>query len=491
MNLLQRILLFSVLALSACADSPHDELSVNAVPPIYPDYVGVTIPAQIAPLNFNVLGSPDCVDVTLAGSKGGSLHANGKWADLDIDDWHELTAQNVGGTIAVNVSARFGKEWRKYKPFEIHVSEYELSDYGLTYRRIPPGYEVGGDIGIYQRELASFSEEALLCVKAIPEQCMSCHTANATNPNRVTLQVRGKHGGSLVMKDGQQRWLNTRTDTTRAACSYAYWHPDGRFIVFTSGTVGQNFFVGTTQPIEVHHAFSSIVMLDTETDEIFSCPQLLNDQSVTLFPAFSPDGRTIYFSSSTPCHIPAEYEKVKCSIVSIGFDAENQTFDCKLDTLLNGEKDSCSYVLARPSYDGRWLMLTRCSRSNFPIDQPDADLYMYDLKTKQLRSLDALNSDRTDSYHSWSANSHWVVIASKREDGVYTRLYLASIDDEGNATKPFLLPQRNPRQYYSALFDAYNVPDFTSERVRFDAHEAYRQLFSDGIKSVTFRSQSE
>jgi hypothetical protein len=68
---------------------------------------------------------------------------------------------------------------------------------------------------------------------------------------------------------------------------------------------------------------------------------------------------------------------------------------------------------------------------------------------------------------------------------MYTKLYLAHIGTDGKVSKPFLLPQRNPLKYYRELMDAYNVPEFTSRKVEFDAHEAYRQVFREervGVK---------
>ena len=99
----------------------------------------------------------------------------------------------------------------------------------------------------------------------------------------------------------------------------------------------------------------------------------------------------------------------------------------------------------------------------------------------------AVNSGMSESYHNWSSNSRWFVFSSKRGDGMHTRLYLSSIDDKGNATKPFLLPQRNPWKYYNALFDAYNVPDFTKTKVDFDIRETRNQVFSDERPQVRIR----
>ena len=47
---------------------------------------------------------------------------------------------------------------------------------GVTYRRIAPGYEVYGKLGIYQRNLSNFEETAILENTAAPGACLNCHT---------------------------------------------------------------------------------------------------------------------------------------------------------------------------------------------------------------------------------------------------------------------------------------------------------------------------
>ena len=474
----QALLIVGFICIS-CTHSPKDVVKVDSLPEIYPDYIGVTIPADIAPLDFNFADETiDCMDVVAKGSKGGEIHANGAWADFDIDDWHALTAQNQGGKITFTVCVEKDGQWTQYKDFEVTVSPYALDEWGLTYRRIKPGYEVGGDIGIYQRDLQTFDEYAILTETVVPGRCFNCHTANRTNPNRITMQMRGEGGGTLIQKDGRQTWVETKTDSTKAAGSYSYWHPQGDYVALAVNSVHQSFFTGTGQRIEVYHKFSNVEVLDTRSNELILSP-LLQTEDLEIFPAFSHDGQWLYYSTSKPCRVPAEYEKVKCSLCRIGFDAEKGAFGETVDTLLNGPVTDKSYVLARPSYDGRWLMYCVSSRGNFPVSQNDADLWLMDLKTGETHELKELNSPQSESYHNWSGNSRWFVFASKREDGMYTKLYLANIDDEGRVSKPFLLPQRNPRKYYLEMMDAYNCPDFTKTKVELDAHEAYRQVFDN------------
>lgn len=471
----------------SCASTPEQVSKVNQLPDIYPDYIGVTIPADIAPLNFNLADEDiDCMDVVARGSKGGELHTNGEWADFDIADWQALTQQNQGGKITLTVCVEKDGQWTQYNDFDIYVSKDNIDEWGLTYRRIKPGYEVGGDIGIYQRNLSNFDETAILAETVVPGRCFNCHTANRTNPNRITLQMRGEGGGTMIQKDGKQAWVETKTDSTKAAGSYSYWHPQGDYVAMAVNSVHQSFFTGTGQRIEVYHKFSNVEVLDTRTNELILSP-LLQTEDLEIFPAFSHDGKWLYYSTSKPCKVPAEYEKVKCSICRIGFDAEKGQFGLQVDTLLNGPATDKSYVLARPSYDGRWLMYCVSSRGNFPVSQDDADLWLMDLKTGKTRALTEVNSQQCEAYHNWSDNSRWFVFSSKREDGMYTKLYLACIDEQGRVSKPFLLPQRNPRKYYQELMDAYNVPDFTKTKVELDAHEAYRQVFDNKREQVKIK----
>lgn len=290
----------------------------------------------------------------------------------------------------------------------------------------------------------------------------------------------------MIQKDGEQNWLETKTDSTKAAGSYSYWHPDGDYCAMAVNSVHQAFFVGTGQRIEVYHQFSDIEVLDTRTNELILSP-LLQTADLEIFPAFSHDGRWLYYSTSKPCRVPAEYEKVKCSLCRIDFDAKQGRFGETVDTLLNGAATDKSYTLVRPSYDGRWLMYCVSNRGNFPVCQDDADLWLMDLRSGEHKELKALNSRWAESFHNWSGNSHWFVYTSKAEDGMYARLYIAHIDSRGQVSKPFLLPQRHPRKFYREMMDSYNVPDFTKRKVDFDAHEAYRQVFDNRREQVKIK----
>ena len=70
--------------------------------------------------------------------------------------------------------------------------------------------------------------------------------------------------------------------------------------------------------------------------------------------------------------------------------------------------------------------------------------------------MDGANSEDTESFHNWSTNSRWLVVSSRRDDGLFTRPYFCHVDTDGKVTKAFMLPQRNPRQFYRGRFMSFS-----------------------------------
>ena len=163
----------------------------------------------IAPLNFDVVGEGiDRVDAQVTGSKGGSLRANGNYADFDLEEWHALVEQNKGGELTVTVCARKDGKWLQYQDFKIFVSPYALDEWGITYRRIAPGYEIYSHMGLYQRDLSNFDETAIFDNTQVPGQCLNCHMSNRTDPSHFVFHVRGAHGATMIGKERPAGWFD-------------------------------------------------------------------------------------------------------------------------------------------------------------------------------------------------------------------------------------------------------------------------------------------
>jgi len=488
------ILLTLLLAMAACTRRPANVEAIDQLPPIFPDYVGVTIPAGIAPLNFNMATDMelDAVDVGVTGSKGGQMHTTGAWADFDTDQWHELTRQNQGGKLEFTVSVlRSDGKWLQYKPFQVYVSPFPLDEWGLTYRRIAPGYEVYSHMGLYQRNLATFDEYAIIDNTSVPGMCVNCHTAWQTNPERFVFHIRGDHGATLVQTSGKAELLKASNEQLGGSMVYPYWHPSGQYCAFSTNQTRQAFHIGTAphpmptaakekraERIEVFDLSSDVFVYSPQTHEVITTPLLQTKEWSENCPTFSPDGRWLYFLTCLQQSYPANYKQERYNLCRIAFDAETQRFGTDVDTLLKAADMGKSITWPRPSYDGRFLLFTLADYGYFSVWHEESDQWLMDLSTMQARPLNEINSPRADSYHNWSHNSRWVVFTSRRGDGLYTRLYLASIDQQGRASKPFLLPQRNPWSYYDQSLYSFNTPDFTQTRVSFDAHAAARRIVS-------------
>lgn len=470
-------LLLIIMVGISCNNQVKSPSKIDKYPFIYPDYVGVTIPATIAPLNFTLPEEVfDRIDVVVKGKNGNEIHFSGDDVSFPSSEWKSLLESNTGERLLVTVCLEQAGKWRQYKPFPIYISKYPI-DYGLVYRLIAPGYEIYSKMGIYQRELSSYNQTPLYENTLVIGSCVNCHSFNKTNPNYSSLHVRGKNGATYLNINGKSVFLNTKTDETIGSFVYPYWHPSGKYIAYSVNKTRQVFHEAKEERIEVVDLESDVIVYQPETNQVLTT-NLLKTPSFETFPAFSADGRTLYFCSASQKNIPKDYKDVKYSLCSIGFDPKKGTFGSHVDTLVSAKVLNKSVSFPRPSYDGKYIMFTLSDYGNFSIWHKEADLWLLNLADKSIRRLDEVNSDDTESYHNWSSNSHWFVFGSRRGGGLYTRLYIASIDDKGVISKPFLLPQKKPFCYYDESVYSYNVPDFVSSPVKWNRREMESVLTS-------------
>ena len=445
------------LLLVACSSTPTDVMVTNQLPAIYPDYIGVTIPDGIAPMNFNIRSNDEVevVDVVVKGSKGGELHTNDAWARFDVDEWHALTTANKGGELTFTVCVKQDGKWMQYKDFKMYVSKYDLEEWGLTYRRIAPGYEVFSHMGIYQRDLANFEETAIIDNTQLLGQCINCHMTNRTNPDRMVFHIRGDHGATLMQMDGQRDVLAAKNDLLGGSMVYPYWHPSGDYCAFSTNQTRQGFHEIRDERIEVFDLSSDIFVYNPKTREILEDSLISTKEWSENSPVFSPDGKTIYYMTCKQVEDPNDYKNEKYNLCRIAFDPATGKYGNKVDTLFNAVKMGKSLTWPRPSYDGKWMLFTLIDYGYFSIWHRESDQWLMNLQTGESRPFTEINSDDTDSYHNWNVNSHWIVFTSRR------------------------LPQENPWEYYDESLYSFNTPDFSSKKVDFDSHAAAREVMSD------------
>ena len=396
------------MACSHSASEPQSVTSLNRLPDVFPDYVDVTIPPEIAPLRFMLLHTPEEAIVSIScGEEKIVCKASGEKGFLiDEKQWNKLLEASVGKDLEVKVYEKIGGNWQMYQPFHWSVSTDPIDPY-LVYRLLEPGYEIWNEMGIFQRKLADFKEVAIISNHLTNNNCINCHSFPNQNPHQMVLHMRGKGGGTYLFQSGDITKLNGKVSEKIPSLVYPSWHPSGDFIAFSTNQTRQAFHFNDKNRIEVMDYASDVFVYDVKMNEVLTFPQLFSDKAFETFPHFSPDGKTLYFCSAEALKMPENYQSIKYSLCSISFDPTTCTFGNQIDTLYNGKEAGKSVSFPRVSPDGKFLVFTLSDYGNFSIWHKEADLYMANLQDGTVAPLEAANSDNVESYHSWSSNSRW------------------------------------------------------------------------------------
>ncbi|WP_459187575.1 hypothetical protein ACGE0T_15815 [Parabacteroides sp. APC149_11_2_Y6] len=479
------ILFLGAILSSGCNQAPSGAIQQNELPSIYPDYMEATIPVNIAPLNFRIL--PEGNNHVVFSTKGYQFTISGSdYIDIPEKKWKQLLGAAKGDSITVSVYNRENGHWLKYKSFHWYVPTDSIDNY-LVYRLIEPTYANWNQMGIYQRNLSSFSETEIISNDKTGHNCMNCHSFNQRDPHQMVLHMRKTNPGTLLIKDGKITKLDTQTQYTISNFVYPYWHPSGNDIAFSTNNTQMSFFEANDKLIEVYDLYSDIVLYNIDKNEVYTSPLLSAKDQLENFPVFSPDGKTLYFCSCPRVDsLPQNFEQVKYQLCSIGFDADNRTFSPQVDTLVNLTQKGKGVSLPSISPNGQYILCSVASSGCFLSWDKNSDLFLYDTHSKELRLAEALNTDQSESYTSWSSNSRWIIFSSRRLDGVYNRPYIAYINEKGEIGKPFILPQKHP-DFYQYLFKAYNLPQLVSGKVTINPHEIAETVKSPNSQSVKFR----
>jgi hypothetical protein len=480
------ILLFALSLFPCCIPNSKIAVQTNSYPSIYPDYVNVTVPYNIAPLNFKLKDKCNKIEVTFSGKKSSIRIKSGYKANIPFNKWKKLLNEQKNDSIVVSVAAFSDGKWTRYKSFCIYISADRIDPY-LSYRLIEPGYEVYKKLQICERDLESFHERVIIDNNLIDGGCINCHTYDRQDPSKSFFHLRNKDGGTMIQSDGKFRKINTKTDSTISAGVYGSWHPGGRYLAFSTNVIIPEFHSINNMRLEVYDTISDVVVLDIVRNEIISNPLLSGKNEFETFPAFSSDGKKLFFCSAKSMRMPANYNSVRYSLCAIDFDPVTGTCGTRIDTLVSSFLTGRTVSQPKPSPDGKYILFTSFGYGNFPVWHKEADLHLLRLSDMSIDTLASVNSDNSDTYHSWSSDSRWFVFASKRDNGMYGKPYFAHVDENGKCSKPFLLPQKNP-DFYDYFMKSYNIPEMAKGPVPYnplDVEKAYRTHKAENVKYIT------
>ncbi|NEW80882.1 MAG: hypothetical protein GZ094_00730 [Mariniphaga sp.] len=459
-------LVIILFLLFSCNDQPDGNiLNIEKTAIIEPDYSEVTIPPNIAPLNLIIKEPGSAYFVKFSSAKGTEIDVYSSDGKIQIPEnkWRKMLQDNTGKEIKIEIYSKMpdGK-WSIFKTITNKIASEKIDPY-LYYRLVYPGYESWTELSINRRNLESFESESLIENSVVDENCVNCHSFNNRRTDDFVFHMRGNMGGTYFYSGGEFKKINLKTQEMKNGAVYPRWHPSGKFVAFSSNKITQRFHAADNKKVEVTDLESSLVLYDVAKNEIMDIQLTNREKFMDTYPEWSPDGKYLYFCRADQIGKDYDYKQIRYNLCRASFDAGKRTFG-EVEMIFDAAQINKSISFPRISPDGRFLIVTLADYGCFPIWHKEADLYSIDLDNFKASRLD-LNSDETDSYHSWSSDSRWLIFSSKRGDGLTARPYIAYIDKNGISGKPFILPQEDP-EFYQRFLKSFNIPEFSTVEIK-------------------------
>ncbi len=371
----------------------------------------------------------------------------------------------------------------------------------IFYRDVPLPFDFARErMELIQWRLGdiSKSERPPVVLENLPV-CGNCHSFT---PDGSTLAMDVDSGGDkgsyvitpieeniFLSRDKLITWSDYKREENEPTFGLlAQISPDGRYVA--SAVKDRVIFLGRRDLTFSQLFFpvkGIIAIYDRETKKLTSLPGADDPDYVQGNPVWSADGKYVIFAR-TPVSDFIKNDKTRDAVLSIRQSAivlggeeylENSaggaiyTFNLyrvpfndgkggKPEPIKGASHNGKSNYFAKFSHDGKWIVF--CTARSFMLLQPDSNLYIMPADFSREPRLMNCNTDRMNSWHSWSPNSKWLVFSSK-VNSAYTELFLTHIDEDGNDTPPVLLSS------FSSTDRARNIPEFVN-------------IEPDGIKQI-------
>jgi hypothetical protein len=474
------VLCFVIIPLAAgCGrDRPLDQGQLQSRQPrLFPYVAGTVIPPNIAPLNFVIKekGERFFVSISKKGERGIEITSAAPEIVIGVKEWRRLLCGARGQPIGITVCRYADNTWQRFETLWDTVA-VDTIDSHVAYRKIPVCKD-WALLGMYLRDVRGFSEKVVFHNKG-NDACFNCHSFRGNAAGDMALQVRSKAFGTpmmlgrLINGNYELRAVNTKTPFSSGKAGFTSWHPYKEMIAFSMNRFEMLFYSAGVEPRAVFDAAGDLAVYDIAKNTVSSTPDICRKDRIETMPEWSRDGRFLYFCSA-PQVPEKQYREQRCDLMRIAFDPESGKWG-RLDTVLSAHEARGSVCGPRCSPNGRFLLVNIADYGDFPIDKVGTRLGLVDVKTSSLTIIDP-GTRWTDGWHGWSHNGRWIVFNSKRMNGRFSSVWFSYVDSLGTAHTPFVLPQRDPSFYESAVF-AYNVPELLTAGIPYTNRQFRRAL---------------
>ena len=438
-----------------------------------------------------------------------------------LRQWHELLAAAKNGFLRVDITAYpDGRpdSLQAFPPLHWFIADEPIDPY-IIYRTSIFEDASYHHLVIEQKNIENFETKPLLDNFMMNNNCMNCHACEGNNINNFVVHLRGSLPGTLLARNGELTKLRLPDTHPGLRLVYPSWYKGGDFIAFSTNQVySQHFSTPRRKGLVTVDTLGDIVLLDTKTMELFSCPELTDEEYDDVFPCFSADGRSLFFCRAPARGTEAEARALarerqqarptaadslffrndgqieawmdisderiemanalRADLMRIDFDPETRRFS-NLHTVVRFSDMNLSATMPFASPDGEYLVVSALPTTTFSV-QVMGDLYKVYLDDYRIEPIHSLNTDGSETFHTFSSNGRWMVFASNRETFGIPELYISYVS-AGQFAKPFMLPQAET-DFYARNLRAFLFPFLSTEPAKFDVQKTTEAAHGEGVE---------
>ena len=375
--------------------------------------------------------------------------------------WRILREKAIESDAWIQVKGlrRTGRYMRTGRVQASQVVHFRISadpaDNDVVYRLVTPQFQTIETPDTFIRDIRSFDVKPLL--RARGKYCFSCHTFSSKEGREGTMSIKVYFmatGGRPLSALGIFNRVSGKAQKVEVpypkGFTFMAWDSKGDKLAIA---VNQSYASSTPiihETQELGYSSSDIAVYEPSRGLFSLLPGADSPDYIELYPAWTPDDKKLLFSR-----------------VKTGVSARDARYDLYALEYNDGRggvpvavpgasHNGQSNYFARYSPDGRWVSF--CKADQGSLIESSSDIYLLPGNLEGPPHRLASNADyAADSWHSWSSNSRWLVFASKRDDGIYARLYLTHIDEEGHASPAVRLPVKE------SVLKSFNIPEFLAD----------------------------